>query len=736
MKSGSRVKYSGHLKMYWSWNMYLALSLFALAAGLFFVDRRAGLISLAFACSYYLVIMFIYMYYRPRILQSMIGFASRYADVQASVLRQIEIPTAIVDREGYVLWMNDPLSELTGKTERYYRPIDTIFPYLTKPVFPVNSDSKDIDLDYEEKQFRAHIQKIDLKDVLEDSPVRADGGGRDKDRFDEESDPGWEDDPYDASGKGGAYRQGRPDRVYRPDGSYDERWSGEDVPATMVYVVYFIDETELNRLRRENREEKSVVALVYLDNYEEAMDNVDEVHSSLMNVLIDREINKYSLAHHALSKKLEKDKYLLIMNQKSLGGLEGDHFSLLEEVKTVNIGNETVMTISIGIGVGGDDYNQNYDYARAAMEMALGRGGDQAVLNRDGQMKFYGGKSHSSERHTRVKARVKAQAMREIIESKERVLAMGHKITDMDSLGAAVGIYRAAKTLEKQAWIVIGDDSPSIRNWLEMLRESRDYEEDIFISHEKAIELCDDNAALVVVDTARKTMVECEELLQRTKTIVVLDHHRQSTEQIQNAALSYIEPGASSTCEMVAEILQYFEENVRLRSLEADCLYAGIIIDTNNFSTKTNSRTFEAAAYLRRKGADTVRVRKALRDDMNSYKARAEAVRHAESFMGRYAISILPNEGLESPTVVGAQAANELLNIIGVTASFVVTKYGGKVYISARAIDEVNVQVIMERLGGGGHMNSAGAQMQDVTCEEAVVRVKEILRSMTEAGEI
>ncbi len=709
MKPGSGVKYSGQLKMHWTWNVYLALTLFGLAAGLFFVDRRAGLICLLFACGYYCIVLLIYFYYRPKIFQSMIGFASRYKEIQAEILREMEIPTAIVDQEGYVLWMNRPLCSLTKKTERYSKTIDTIFPYLTRPVFPMNSDAKDIDLEYEQKHFRAHIQKVMMDDVMDQSMITRQAGEQENDSRE-------------------APAQSRyPEKQRRYPEKQRRSW---------IYIVYLIDETELSKLRRENREEKPVVAMVYLDNYEEAMDNVDEVHSSLMNVLIDREINKYSLAHHALSKKLEKDKYLLVMNQKSLGGLEEDHFSLLEEVKTVNIGNDTVMTISIGIGVGGDDYNQNYEYARASIEMALARGGDQAVLNRDGQMKFYGGKSHSSERHTRVKARVKAQAMREIMESKERVLTMGHKITDMDSLGAAVGIYRAAKTLGKPAWIVIGEDSSSIRNWLQMLRESRDYAEDIFISHEKAVEICDDNTVLVVVDTARKTMVECEELLQKTKTIVVLDHHRQTTEQIQNAALSYIEPGASSASEMVSEILQYFEENVRLKSLEADCLYAGILIDTNNFSTKTGSRTFEAAAYLRRAGADIIRVRKALRDDMDSYKARAEAVRHAEIFMDRYAISILPGEGLESPTVVGAQAANELLNIVGVTASFVVTNYSGKVYISARAIDEVNVQIIMERLGGGGHMNSAGAQMQDVTEEEAVIRVKEILRTMSEAHEI
>ena len=709
MKSG--VKYSGYLKMHWSWNVYLALTLFVLSGVVFFLDRRCGIICFAFSFAYFLVILLIYIYYRPRILQAMIGFANQYTDIQATVLRDLEIPVAVVDTEGRVLWMNSMLCSLTGENERYHRTIDTIFPYLTRPVFPVNSDTKDINLEYGEKQFRAHIQKIRLDNVLDGSLLSTENPDEQNFMDDELSEYGWRD-------------QGSFEAEERAAQGY---WH---------YVIYFIDETELSLLRKENREEKSVVGLLYLDNYEEVMDNVDEVHSSLMNVLIDREINKYCLAHQALSKKLEKDKYLLIMNQKSLGGVEEDHFSLLEEVKTVNIGNEIVMTISIGVGLGGSDYNQNYEYARTAIEMALGRGGDQAVLNRDGQMKFYGGKSSSGERHTRVKARVKAQAMREIMESKERVLTMGHKIMDMDSLGAAVGIYRAAKTLGKQAWIVVGDDAPSVRNWLSMLRESREYEEEIFITHEKAAALCDSNTALVVVDTARSTMVECEELLTKTKTIVVLDHHRQSTEQIQNAALSYIEPSASSACEMVAEILQYFEENVRLKSLEADCLYAGIIIDTNNFAAKTGARTFEAAAYLRRMGADITRVRKALRDDMDSYMARAEAVRNAETFMGRYAISILPSEGLEMPNVVGAQAADELLNIIGITASFVVTEYYGKVFISARAIDEVNVQVIMERLGGGGHMNSAGAQLQDMTCEMAVIRIKELLRTMTEAGEL
>ena len=271
---------------------------------------------------------------------------------------------------------------------------------------------------------------------------------------------------------------------------------------------------------------------------------------------------------------------------------------------------------------------------------------------------------------------------------------------------------------------------------MNQLKESKDYEEDLFITHEQAIDLVDQNTALLVVDTNRPSMTECREILGQTNTIVVVDHHRQTTEKIENASLAYIEPSASSACEMIAEILQYFEESVKLKNLEADCMYAGIIIDTNNFVAKTGVRTFEAAAFLRRCGADVTRVRKALRDDMESYKARAEAVRHAEAYMENYAISVCPAQGLESPNVVGAQAANELLNIIGVKASFVFTQCDRRIFISARSIDEVNVQIIMERLGGGGHINIAGAQLSGVTMEEAVQRLKDVLRAMTEEGAI
>ena len=326
------------------------------------------------------------------------------------------------------------------------------------------------------------------------------------------------------------------------------------------------------------------------------------------------------------------------------------------------------------------------------------------------------------------------EALKEFMSTKDRVVVMGHKITDVDALGAGIGIYRAGKTLGKPVHIVINDPTTSIRPLMSGFMENPDYEPSMFVDSNQAKELVDNNTVVIVVDTNKPSYTECQDLLYMTKTIVVLDHHRRGSEVIQNAVLSYVEPYASSSCEMIAEILQYFADGLKLRSIEADCIYAGIMIDTNNFTTRAGVRTFEAAAFLRRCGADVTRVRKMLRDNIDSYKARAEAVRTAEIYRDYFAIARCPSEGLESPTVVGAQAANELLNIAGVKASFVLTSYNNEVYISARAIDEVNVQVMMERMGGGGHLNIAGAQVKD-TMDETERMLKEIIDQLYQEGD-
>ena len=297
-----------------------------------------------------------------------------------------------------------------------------------------------------------------------------------------------------------------------------------------------------------------------------------------------------------------------------------------------------------------------------------------------------------------------------------------------------MGIYRAAKALNKKAHIVVNEVTTSVRPMLEEFNAANSPETGIVINSSQAREMVDRSTAVVVVDTDRPSYTECEEILSMTPTVVVFDHHRRGNESISQAVLSYIEPNASSACEMVAEILQYFADNIRLKSGEADCMFGGMVIDTNNFMTKTGVRTFEAAAFLRRCGADVTRVRKMFRDDMAEYKARAESVRHAEVYRG-FALSICPGKGLESPTIVGAQAANELLNIVGVRASIVLTEYNGKIYVSARSIDEVNVQVIMEKIGGGGHLNVAGAQLQ-CSVEEAMKIIRQTLDHMLEEGEL
>ena len=677
--SAGHTKYSGNLKKYWRWSIILAFTLLILDGVLLIRDRMCGLIGLVFTAVYLAVIFIIYAWFRPRIMQELVRFATGYGQIQSQILQEFELPMALLEADGRVLFLNDRMCTLTERKSSFRKNISMLFPEINRGTIPVTGFERDVLCNYQEKEFRAHLQRIPVTEILtENSPIELENG------------------------------------------------------AENLYILYLFDETELNRYIVQNRDQKGVVGLVYIDNYEETMDRIDEVRQSLLNVMVERRVSKYFDSVGGLLKKLEKDKYLLIMDRKGLDTLIADHFSILESVKTINIGNEINITLSIGVGTEGKNNQANYTYARGAMEMALGRGGDQAVVKNGEEMTFFGGKTQLGERQARVKSRMKAQAMRELILSMDNVITMGHSMTDMDSLGAAVGVCRAARTVGKRAHIVLGEINSNIRSWVNAFRENKDFDDDMFITHEQAMNIADENTAVIIVDTNRAARAECPELLEHAGAVAVLDHHRQTVDTLEHAALSYIEPSASSACEMISEILQYFEENVYLSSLEADCIYAGIIIDTDNFLAKTGVRTFEAAAYLRRCGADVIRVRKALRESFDNYIAKAEAVSNAEKYMDSYAISTVRQTAIENPSVVGAQAANELLDIIGVKASFVLTECDNRIFISARSIDEANVQLVMERLGGGGHLNMAGAQLTGVTLEQAVLRVKEVLRVMTE----
>ena len=679
------VKLKGRMKSYLQSSLYLGFLLAVVDVLVYMLDYRAGLVVTAFLIFYFAIALSMMLYNKPVIMNELISFATQYGQIQRRLLRDLELPHALLDDAGKIIWTNIAFERLTHQEKGYRKSISTLFPTITKDILPGQGKDDEIEcqVEYENGNFVAKLKKISLKEMAENSDI------------------------IEAKGYEG-----------------------------YLIAIYLFDETALQIALKEVDDQSLAVALIYLDNYEEALESVEEVRRSLLIALIDRKVNKYIAALDGICKKLEKDKYLIILRKKMVAELQENRFDLLEDVKTVNIGNEMAVTISIGIGLDGLTYAQNYEFARNAIDLALGRGGDQAVIKTPESIIYYGGKSQQVEKNTRVKARVKAHALREIITGKDLVLVMGHRMPDADSFGAAVGIYRAARTLERRAYIVLNEVPPSIQPMVDMFRNNPEYEEDMIIGSQQAIEAAGGNCVLVVVDVNKPSITECPDLLRFCKSVVVLDHHRQGAETIENATLSYVEPYASSASEMVSEILQYTYDNIKIRTEEADCMYSGIMVDTNNFMTKTGVRTFEAAAFLRRNGADVTRVRKLFREDALEYKAKADAVSQAEIYKQYFAISICTADELPSPTIIGAQAANELLNIKGIKASFVLTDYQGKVYISARSIDEVNVQIIMERMGGGGHLSTAACQMEGMGVIEAIGVLKRTIDSMLENNEI
>ena len=653
----TNIKLKGKLRRYLNWPLYLTIVLILMDIAMYAQDIQMGAEFSGFIVLYVIIVLISNRRSRPLLINELVNFATQYGTVQKQLLNDFEIPYALLDYNSRFLWMNEKFTEITGKDKNYHKSVTTVFPSLTKNILQKSEAVESINVMLDDRNYRISMKRIYFDSVTKDSAIVA---INDTDEY--------------------------------------------------LTAIYLFDETELNRYIRENEEQKLVAGLIYIDNYEEALDSIEDVKRSLLIALVDRKVNKYFTEIDALVRKIEKDKYFVVFKYKYLEQLSADKFKLIEDVKSIKVGNEMAITLSIGVGAGGVSYTQNYEYARMGIDLALGRGGDQVVVKEGEEVTYYGGKAKQVERNTRVKARVKAHALREIIESREHVVIMGHTISDVDSLGAAIGVYCAARVLGKKAQIVLNEVTTSLRPLVECFTEEKGYPADLFIKNEEALLITNKNTLVMVVDTNRPSYTECPELLKRTDTICVFDHHRQNSEVIENPVLSYIEPYASSACEMIAEVLQYFSENIKLEPSEADCIYAGILIDTNNFMTKTGVRTFEAAAYLRRAGAEVTRVRKMLRNDMAAYKARAEAVRHAEVYRGAFAISVCPADNIESPTIVGAQAANELLNIVGIKASFVLTEYQGKIYISSRSIDEINVQLIMERVGGGGHLNVAGAR--------------------------
>ena len=681
-KQTKSFKPSGRLNSIFLWPVGLGILLVLLDILLCFVSSVAASIVAVFIVIYAFVCAMMICYFRPRIIKEIVEFSSNYSQVQRQLLYELSIPYCLLDNKGNILWMNASMQASINRKNDLNKNISTIIPELSANVFRNFEDFKEIRIAFNDRDYRVEMKRISADIITQGVNILA-----------------------------------------------------KDYNSSLV-AMYMFDETDINQYKQKIRDERFVVGLVYIDNYEDALESVDDVRRSLFVGLVDKRVNKYFSAGAAIIRKLEKDKYLVVFRYKFLEKLLADKFSLVEDIKSVKVGNEKTLTLSIAIGTGAADYARNYDIAKAAMDLALGRGGDQAVIKDGEKIYYYGGKSQQMEKNTRVKVRVKAHALRQILEANDNVLIMGHNLPDIDSFGSALGIYIIAKKFGKEAHIVFGEISSSVRPFRNRFIDKEEYPDEMFIKKEEAENYLTASTVVIVVDVNRPQRTECPQLLDKCKTIIVFDHHRRSSDTITGAVLSYVDPYASSACEMVTEMIQYVDDGIKLKAFEADALYAGISIDTDGFNSKSGPRTFEAAAFLRRHGADVTRVRKMLRNDMNEYKAIASAVSKSEVYKSAFAITVFDGEGLESPTIGGAKAANQLLDISGIKASFVITQYEDKLYISARSIDEVNVQLVMEKLGGGGHMSIAGAQLTDCTIQQAVNTIKLTLDNMLAEGEI
>lgn len=681
-KQTKSFKPSGRLNSIFLWPVGLGILLVLLDILLCFVSSVAASIVAVFIVIYAFVCVMMICYFRPRIIKEIVEFSSNYSQVQRQLLYELSIPYCLLDNKGNILWMNASMQASINRKNDLNKNISTIIPELSANVFRNFEDFKEIRVAFNDRDYRVEMKRISADIITQGVNILA-----------------------------------------------------KDYNSSLV-AMYMFDETDINQYIQKIRDERFVVGLVYIDNYEDALESVDDVRRSLFVGLVDKRVNKYFSAGAAIIRKLEKDKYLVVFRYKFLEKLLADKFSLVEDIKSVKVGNEKTLTLSIAIGTGAADYARNYDIAKAAMDLALGRGGDQAVIKDGEKIYYYGGKSQQMEKNTRVKVRVKAHALRQILEANDNVLIMGHNLPDIDSFGSALGIYIIAKKFGKEAHIVFGEISSSVRPFMNRFIDKEEYPDDMFIKKEEAENYLTASTVVIVVDVNRPQRTECPQLLDKCKTIIVFDHHRRSSDTITGAVLSYVDPYASSACEMVTEMIQYVDDGIKLKAFEADALYAGISIDTDGFNSKSGPRTFEAAAFLRRHGADVTRVRKMLRNDMNEYKAIASAVSKSEVYKSAFAITVFDGEGLESPTIGGAKAANQLLDISGIKASFVITQYEDKLYISARSIDEVNVQLVMEKLGGGGHMSIAGAQLTNCTIQQAVNTIKLTLDNMLAEGEI
>ena len=491
---------------------------------------------------------------------------------------------------------------------------------------------------------------------------------------------------------------------------------------TYVYYLSLTGAEEKENLKRQLEEEQSVCGYLYIDNYDEVAEGLDDSQVSILTALLERKLNVYVADMGGIIKRFERGRYLLVLSNKALQEAMRKKFDILNDIKNTKAGNHIPVTVSIGLGVSEESLDEATKLGKAAIDLALGRGGDQAIVKEKDKYHFFGGKSSELSHNTKIRARVKADALEGLIRGADEVFILGHKNPDMDAFGSALGLYRIATDLGKQAWIVLTEVSVGIENLYRVVSEDKTYA-GIFLNESQAVERISANSLLIVADTFVNALVDAREVLEEAEKVFVIDHHRKSADYIQNAVLTYHEPYASSTCELVTEIIRNLDDKVNLRPMEADGLLSGMMLDTKRFSVKTGAVTFEAAAYLRRNNADAARVQQLFRSELNQLKMRAATISRAVLYRDGVVISVCPDTSSRA-TVIAAQAADELLNVIDVEAAIVLCMVGEKTYVSARSYGDINVQMLMEKAGGGGHRTMAGAQFTALSVPEVIAAVK------------
>ncbi len=571
----------------------------------------------------------------------------------------VPMPMAVVEQDGQVMWYNPGLSQLLGNSLLDKNISDCIEGFQFKQILHKEDGQRSI-VTMKSRQFE-----------IFDTPVKINSNTRDE---------------------------------------------------KTILLLYFQDITELLSLKDQIARTRLVIMYVQIDNYDEIISQTDQEKLPLIMATVDRMLHDWVAGVGGSMQKYDSEKYYVVMEVQSLSIIEERKFKLLDEIRKIEIGNPIPITLSIGVGCKGSSPEEVERYAKDAIDLALGRGGDQAVVKTKEQLRFYGGKTKEVEKRAKVKSRVIANALHKLMEESTDIYIMGHQMPDLDCIGAALGIYRCAVHIKKPAYIIVNDMYPLVHD---IIRRTKNNEyRDVFIAPEAARARIKPDSLIVVVDTHRPSYTEASWLLKEGLRTVVIDHHRRDAEQIEDAVLSYLEPYASSTSELVAEIVQYFDDKVTFNTVEAEALLAGIIMDTKGFTFKTGVRTFEAASYLRRGGADPVKVKDFFAEDLESFKNRADTVAGAKLIAAGVVLSICRSTDASTAPIIAAQAADALINIKQIHTSFVLCRVGTQIMVSARSQGTVNVQVILEKLGGGGHMSIAGAQLQTEDMDDAVDTVK------------